>query len=147
MSLSWYIEDSCSIYKYCFILYLKLPLNVKSLRSFQPVFNGYVVDLMLFSLASDVICFSYWGRRSCSYKTIHQGRSIRNGEEQRSRMFLVFHIHNFLVFSHRQGIVYNFIVSLSIGVDLNKLFTSKVVKLTIITDRCFYFPGFSCWIL
>jgi len=54
LSFSRNIKDSSSVYKYRFIFGLELPFNIETLRCFQPIFDGNVVDFIELGLAIDI---------------------------------------------------------------------------------------------
>ena len=147
LGVSGYIENSGSIDENWFIFNFKFPIHVEPLWSLQPIFDRDIVNLILFGFAVDVKVLRHWRRSRCSCKSIHQGRSIRNGEEQGSCMFFIFYLRDLLIFSHGQRIVYNLIVSLSIRVYFNELFSPEIIILAFIADGCLNFPRFGSIIL
>ena len=57
-------------------------------------------------------------------------------------MFFIFYLGDFLIFGHGQRVVHNLIVSLSVRVYFNELFSPEIVILAFIADRGLYFPRF-----
>lgn len=61
-------------------------------------------------------------------------------------MLLVFDLNYLIVFGHRQRIIYYLILGLPIGINFNKLFTSKILIFSFCANRSFDLPRFGSWI-
>lgn len=91
-------------------------------------------------LAVDIIGLGQSWRRGSSHQSIHQSRSIRDGEEQGSLVLFILDFSIFLILCHCQWHIHNFIFTLRVRIDFNKFFSLKVVELSLVADGNFDFP-------
>jgi hypothetical protein len=122
------------------VLGLKFPVDIESLRDFQPIFNGDIVSFVEFGLAVDVEGLSNRRRIGCTNELVEKGRAIGNGEEERSDMLFIFDLGNLIILGHGERVVHDFILGLAIRIHIHKLFSSKVIVFALSADRRLYFP-------